>query len=53
MNAVEMKIAPPRQSDFGESCLEAGMDGYLAKSIQPRELFEVLERVGTKADCPA
>jgi PAS domain S-box-containing protein len=29
-----------------ESCLESGMDGYLAKPIQPRELFEVLERVG-------
>ena len=29
-----------------ESCLESGMDGYLAKPIQPRELFEVLESVG-------
>ena len=29
-----------------ESCLDSGMDGYLAKPIQPRELFEVLENVG-------
>jgi two-component system, sensor histidine kinase and response regulator len=29
-----------------ESCLDSGMDGYLAKPIQPRELFEALERVG-------
>ncbi len=27
-----------------ERCLEAGMDGYVAKPIQARELFEVVER---------
>ena len=35
-----------------ESCLGSGMDGYLAKPIQPRELFEALERVGSaKESC--
>ena len=31
-----------------ERCLEAGMDGYLSKPIQQRELFELIERlIGT------
>jgi CheY-like chemotaxis protein len=28
-----------------ERCLEAGMDGYLAKPIQPAELFAVIEEL--------
>jgi two-component system, sensor histidine kinase and response regulator len=28
-----------------ELCLTAGMDGYVAKPIQPRELYEVIERL--------
>jgi CheY-like chemotaxis protein len=28
-----------------ERCLAAGMDGYIAKPIQPRELYEAIERV--------
>ncbi len=28
-----------------EMCLTAGMDGYIAKPIQPRELFEVIDRL--------
>ena len=27
-----------------ERCLEAGMDGYVAKPVQARELFEAVER---------
>jgi PAS domain S-box-containing protein len=34
-----------------EMCLTAGMDGYIAKPIQPRELFEAIERIF--ADCRA
>jgi CheY-like chemotaxis protein len=30
-----------------ERCLEVGMDGYLSKPIQPRELERVLEAVCT------
>jgi two-component system sensor histidine kinase/response regulator len=36
-----------------ESCMESGMDGYLAKPIQPRELFEVLERVASEVPSSA
>jgi PAS domain S-box-containing protein len=28
-----------------ELCLKAGMDGYVAKPIQPRELYEAIDRV--------
>ena len=28
-----------------ERCLAAGMDGYVSKPIQPRELFEALARL--------
>ena len=28
-----------------DKCLEAGMDGYVAKPIQPEELFEIIEDV--------
>jgi two-component system sensor histidine kinase/response regulator len=28
-----------------EMCLTAGMDGYIAKPIQPRELFEAIDRL--------
>ena len=28
-----------------EVCLKAGMDGYVAKPIQPRELYDAIERV--------
>jgi PAS domain S-box-containing protein len=28
-----------------ERCLEAGMDGYIAKPIQPRELYDAIDRV--------
>jgi protein-histidine pros-kinase len=26
-----------------DQCMEAGMDGYISKPIQPRELYEALE----------
>jgi CheY-like chemotaxis protein len=32
-----------------ERCLEAGMDGYLAKPIAPNELFEVLDGIGNRS----
>jgi PAS domain S-box-containing protein len=32
-----------------ERCLEAGMDGYISKPIQPRELCEAIERLAPKA----
>jgi CheY-like chemotaxis protein len=28
-----------------ERCLEAGMDGYIAKPIQPRELYDAIAAV--------
>jgi CheY-like chemotaxis protein len=28
-----------------ERCLAAGMDGYIAKPIQPRRLFEALDEL--------
>ena len=31
-----------------ESCLRAGMDGYIAKPIQPARLFQVVERAGAE-----
>jgi PAS domain S-box-containing protein len=30
-----------------EMCLTAGMDGYVAKPIQPRELFDAIDRIFT------
>jgi len=32
-----------------ERCLEAGMDGYLAKPIKPQELIDLLERFSAAA----
>jgi signal transduction histidine kinase/HPt (histidine-containing phosphotransfer) domain-containing protein len=32
-----------------EQCLDAGMDGYLAKPLRPAELLEALERLGPPA----
>ncbi len=31
-----------------ERCLAAGMDGYVSKPIQPRELFEAIDRVSQR-----
>ena len=31
-----------------ERCFEAGMDGYVAKPLQPQELFDVVERLALK-----
>jgi CheY-like chemotaxis protein len=36
-----------------ERCLQAGMDEYIAKPIQPAQLFEVIERVTTEQLTPA
>jgi CheY-like chemotaxis protein len=35
-----------------ERCLAAGMDGYIAKPIQPRRLFEALDGLAAAADGP-
>jgi signal transduction histidine kinase/DNA-binding response OmpR family regulator len=35
-----------------ERCLAAGMDGYIAKPIQPRKLFEALDELATAAGGP-
>jgi PAS domain S-box-containing protein len=35
-----------------ERCLEAGMDDYVSKPINPRVLFEVLDRVTTRGATP-
>jgi two-component system, sensor histidine kinase and response regulator len=35
-----------------EQCLAAGMDGYVAKPIQPRELFAAIERALPAGDLP-
>src|SRR5262249_8678817 len=35
-----------------ERCLEAGMDGYVSKPVQARELFEVIERTVPAAAPP-
>jgi CheY-like chemotaxis protein len=32
-----------------ERCLEAGMDGYISKPLQPGELFDTVERLGRLA----
>jgi PAS domain S-box-containing protein len=32
-----------------ERCLEAGMDGYISKPIQPRELWQTIEKFSTAA----
>ncbi|MCS6859992.1 MAG: response regulator [Abditibacteriales bacterium] len=36
-----------------ERCLAAGMDGYVAKPLQPRELFEALEAASHQPVLPA
>ncbi len=37
-----------------ERCLEAGMDGYVSKPIQPRELYEAIRRADpSRRDCGA
>jgi two-component system sensor kinase len=33
---------------FRERCIEAGMDGYIAKPIQPHELFSALSRISAR-----
>lgn len=33
---------------FQDRCLDAGMDGYISKPIQPAELFKALESVASK-----
>jgi len=35
-----------------ERCLAAGMDGYIAKPIQPRRLFEALDELAAAAGGP-
>jgi CheY-like chemotaxis protein len=36
-----------------QRCMDAGMDGYVAKPIKPVELFEVIDRVMAAAASPA
>ncbi|HYW79072.1 MAG TPA: response regulator, partial [Thermoguttaceae bacterium] len=38
---------------FRDRCIEAGMDGYISKPIQPAELFRTLEELcrSTTAKC--
>ena len=33
-----------------ERCIEAGMDAYLSKPIQPKNLFEIIEGIGADSD---
>jgi CheY-like chemotaxis protein len=35
-----------------ESCLQAGMDGYVSKPIQPDHMMEVIARVTAPAGGP-
>jgi two-component system sensor histidine kinase/response regulator len=35
-----------------ERCLEAGMDDYIAKPVNPSELKRTIERVMQVRDCP-
>jgi protein-histidine pros-kinase len=36
-----------------QRCMDADMDGYVAKPIKPVELFEVIDRVIAAASTPA
>ncbi|MHB1421945.1 MAG: PAS domain S-box protein [Gemmataceae bacterium] len=36
-----------------ERCLESGMDGYVSKPIQPRELWEMIDKLVPPRDTPA
>jgi CheY-like chemotaxis protein len=38
---------------FRERCIEAGMDGYISKPIQPAELYRALESAAARASPPA
>jgi two-component system sensor kinase len=38
--------------EIREQCLQAGMDGYLTKPIEPEELFAVLEAMHSKCAVP-
>ena len=35
-----------------EACLSSGMDGYIAKPIQPRELYETIEQILARVEAP-
>jgi CheY-like chemotaxis protein len=44
---VHVPIVAITAYDDRQRCLEAGMDGYLAKPYRPQELFETVERMAT------
>ena len=44
-----------RPAGYRERCLEAGMDSYVSKPIQPQELFDTIDAVmaAQENDLPA
>lgn len=50
---VHVPIVAITAYDDRQRCIEAGMDGYLAKPYRPQELFETVERMAAGPATPA